>query len=155
MYSAVQIKNPSSWHFKYCMSIRVHYILKYTAADSVSFLFSFLFWEICSNCHINTPWQCFKRLSDEKSHKNLIMNENESSNLMFCMLISHSCLTSCVSVILLKLRGLIQYPKVKTAMRFGCPGLQCTRLWTRKWLCNDSRALTSSGRACVQPLYFP
>lgn len=105
------------------MFIRVDYILKCTAADSVSFLL-----EICKNCHTNIPQQCFRRLSEEKSHKNPIMKENENSNLMFCILISHSCLTSRVSVILLQLMGLIQDPKAKTAIRFGCPGPQCIML---------------------------
>lgn len=129
---------------------RVYYILKYTAAEWVSFIL-----EICKNCHINIPWPCFRRLSDEKSHKNPIRKENENSNLIFCILISHSCLTAHVSVILLQLMGLIQYPKVKIGIRFGCPGPQCIMLWTKKWLVNESRVFTSSGRAHVQSLYFP
>lgn len=143
-------KNLLSWHFKYCTSIRVYYVLKYTTADSVSFLL-----EICKNYHIYIPWQYFRRLSEEKSYKNPIMKENENSDLMFCILISHTCLTSCVSVILLQLMGLIQYPKVKIAVRFGCPGPQYIMPWTRKWLVNESRAFTSSARACAQSLYFP
>lgn len=104
------------------MFMGVYYILKYSAADSVFLL------EIFKNCPINIPLQCFRRLSDEKSHKNPILKENENSNLMFCILISHSCLTSRVSAIPLQLMGLTQYPKVKVATRFGCPGAQCIML---------------------------